>query len=156
MVGTIETLSKAFDMICQKFEDVISISSCARSIDRFSSLLRRIWNKLVRRFLPLPFDWLFLPVNVDRSLAKAVQKSKRYAKYRCFSSYVVVPHFLFFSFSSLIDDRSIGASRFGNVTNLHWTCCDHLRKIGINRILFSTNLPNYAWSSCGMFRSIGR
>ena len=31
MVGTIETLSKAFDMICQKFEDVNSLSTRAGS-----------------------------------------------------------------------------------------------------------------------------
>jgi len=43
-----------------------------------------------------------------------------------------------------LDNRCICSSCIGNVTNINRTRCYNLRKTRINRILFSTNLPDYA------------
>lgn len=52
-----------------------------------------------------------------------------------------------------VDNRCIGPSGIRNVTHINWTCRNNLRKTWINRIMFSTNMPDYAWSKAMTFFS---
>lgn len=46
----------------------------------------------------------------------------------------------------LLDNRCICTSGIGNVTDLDWTCCDYFRQTWFDRVMFPTNMPDYARS----------
>ena len=45
-----------------------------------------------------------------------------------------------------LDNRCVCSSGIGNVADLDWTCCDYFRQTWFDRIMFPTNMPDYARS----------
>ena len=139
MVGTVETLARAFGMICQKFEDV-KMNDSSQFEHLFTCFLFLKDLKQTCTTIPPITLRLVVPASQCGSIiGKGGAKIKEIREVTFHSSAMSVRNLS-------LDNRCICTSGIGNVTDLDWTCRDYFRQTWFHRVMFPANMPDYARS----------